>query len=322
MGQVRFHLPARMIGGASPVPPFYTRLMAGLAARGADVVVMARDYARLGPKPQGGDFDFVHNGGVARSGALNLGAAYLADFYYCDPKGLYFESSINEKPFHLGQLDPETSAAFFGRLQRDYIAPRRSRYDQPAATAAFGSGHIAVFLQDYSEPVARARYMDAKSMLRAVLADPDGRQVIVKPHPRNRGAETADLLQFLARKHPQVTVTDANLHDILAGAAVCVSICSSVAVEGMLHRVPAILFGRSDLHPCAQTVTAPREWPAALAAAMARDWPYAAFLHWLLRRHCVDIRSGFMDKIIARMVENGADLDQLGLKSADDDAAY
>lgn len=284
---------------------------------GAQMRVMERDWDHLA-KADGAHFDFVHNGGLARRQVLNTGAAYLPDFYYCDPKGLYFESSINDMEFDLSSVNPGVSDAFLQRLRADYVAPRRSRYDQPRDIADFGAGHIAVFLQDYSQPLAQARYMDAPKMLQAVLNAPFGRRVVVKPHPRNIGPETRGILAALGRMgRPDVVVTQANLHDILRGAAVSVSISSSAALEGMLHAVPAVLFGRSDLHSCATVVQAPEDWPAAYAAALSRDWPFAAFLHWFLRRQSIDVKSAFLTKVIARMQDNGADLGALGLKSAD-----
>lgn len=313
-GRVRFHLPARMIG--QPLPPFYRKLIAGMVARGAQVDILARDLAALA-NPQGQDFDFVHNGGVARPRALNLGTAYLADFYYCDPKGLYFESSLNDRPFHPDKIDPNAAARFMARLRSDYVIQRRSRYAQAPQTVDFGQGHIAVFLQDWSEPIERSRHMDGFEMIRAVLAARAGRQVIVKPHPRNKGLETFEIQAFLAKKHPEVLFSEANVHDILAGAAVSVSISSSVAVEGFLHGVPAILFGKSDLHPCAVTVQHAKEWPDALRRALAQDWPFDRFLLWFLQRHCIDTKRKFLDNVIGRMARNGADLAALGLNSAD-----
>jgi hypothetical protein len=177
----------------------------------------------------------------------------------------------------------------------------------------FGQGHIAVFLQGWSSPVERARYMTATEMVKTVVKGAAGRPVVVKPHPRNACYETEMIRQWLLRHHPKVRVSNANIHDILAGACATVSISSSVALEGMLHRVPAILFGRSDLHHCAETVTEPSEWPAALARALARDWPYDAFLLWFLRRQNIDVSRPWAERLLDRMAAQGADFAALGI---------
>lgn len=139
---------------------------------------------------------------------------------------------------------------------------------------------------------------------------------MVKPHPRNFGPETAEICALLTACHPDVRVTNANLHDIVAGAALTVSISSSVALEGMLHGVPAVLFGLSDLHHCAVTVRKATDWPAALDQAIAREWPFEAFLFWFLRRQNVWAARPFLSRVLERMAAQGADFAALGIRQS------
>ena len=81
----------------------------------------------------------------------------------------------------------------------------------------------------------------------------------------------------------------------------------------MLHRVPAILFGRMDLHHCATTVRAPAEWPAALDNALTTDWPFEKYLLWFLRWQNIDASRPFMPRILERMQAQGADFAALGI---------
>lgn len=308
------HMPQHMAApDGSELPLFYKLLSQKLAQRGVDVRITPRAQTWDGDAAGPADFHFVHQGQARGERVLNCAVAYLNPYFYVDPQGIYFESRNTKARFDPGFVAPETANAFFGALVADHASPRRSRYGQPETHTDFPPGAIAVFLQDWSLPVERARYMDAGAMVLAVLAHTDGRPVIVKPHPRNLGPETLELLAEL-RGRTDVIVTDANLHDILARAAVCVSISSSVAVEGMLHRVPAVLFGRSDLHHCAQTVQRPEDWPGALRQALARDWPYAAFLYWLLHHRSVRTGQGMMGPILKRMQGAKADFSALGLQ--------
>lgn len=310
---VRLHVPAHMLDrDGAGVPQFYRRVLDQLQGIGATTAILRRDYDALA-LPQGQDFDLVHNGGVRRVQALNLAPAYLPGFYYLDPAGIYFDSSIATRTFRPGIIEPQYAAPFVAELRRKWVAARKSRYAQPVAVEAFGQGHIAVFLQDWSDPVERARHLTALEMVKTVVKGAGGRQVVVKPHPNNAARETQKIRQWLVRHHPQVRLTEANIHDILAGAAVTVSISSSVALEGMLHHVPAVLFGRSDLHHCAETVVTPADWPGALTRALDRDWPFDAFLLWFLRRQNVDAGRPFLAKVVDRMRDQGADLAALGI---------
>lgn len=296
----------------SALPWFYKVLWRGLAERGARMRVVHRDQDALQAQPCGADFDFVHQGIAPRTRLLNTAIAYFGDYYYADPNGIYFQSSITTALFDPCAQNPDHAAAFFIELRNRYVVARKSRAQQREDVEKFSPGAIAVFLQDWSLPVERARYMDANAMLEAVLAGANGRQIILKPHPRNLGEETL-LLCHRLRKIRQVTITDANLHDILAASVVCVSISSSVAVEAMLHRVPPIFFGRSDLHHCGETVTQAADFPAAIDRALSRTYPYEAFIYWFLRKMVLRTGPRMIPKLLERMQSVGADLAALGI---------
>lgn len=311
--RVRLHLPSHMVGDdPEKVPAFFRRLLAGLEGLGARTQILARDYeALLDPAPEG-HFDFIHMGRQPRMQALSLGVAYLPGFFYVDPQGVNFESSITARGFYPRKVPEEAAASFFATLRQRHVETRRSRHPQPEAAQDFGQGHLAIFLQDWSDPVERAQYMDSEAMVRCVVEGAGGRPVVVKPHPRYQGRETRAILRYL-RGRPGVTVTTGNVHDILKGAAACISISSSLALEGMLHRVPAVLFGRSDLHHCATTVTRPEDWPAALESALATAWPFERYLLWFLRWQNVEASRPFLPKVLDRMAAQGADFAALGI---------
>ena len=311
--RVRLHLPSQMISDdPAKVPGFFRRLLAGLADLGAQTEILPRNYDAIAEPSPEGHFDFIHMGRVPRPLALNLGVAYLGGFFYVDPKGVNFESAVTAKTFNPGRVPADPALAFFDQLHRQWVSARKSRQPQPAEQRDFGTGHLAIFLQDWSDPVERAQLIDSEAMVRLVVEGAAGRPVVVKPHPRYKGRETRAILKYL-RGRNGVTVTDANVHDILRGAAATVSISSSLALEGMLHRVPALLFGRSDLHHCATTVARPEDWPAALDRTLTTDWPYERFLLWFLRWQNIDASRLFLPKVLERMAAQGADFPVLGI---------
>ena len=314
LARIRLHLPSHMIGDdPAKVPHFFRRLMTGLAGLGAQTEILARDFDAIAEPSAEGHFDFIHMGRLPRRHALSLGVAYMPGFFYLDPKGVHFESSITDKVFRPGAVPADKAEAFFGQLQHSFVAARKSRHPQPEDRRDFGNGHLAVFLQDWSDPVERAQLIDAETMVRTVVEGAAGRHVVVKPHPRYKGRETRAILKYLRDRRGQATITDANVHDILRGAAATVSISSSLALEGMLHRVPALLFGRSDLHHCATTVARPEDWPAALDRALGTAWPYERFLLWFLRWQNVDASRPFLPRVLERMQAQGADFAALGI---------
>ena len=314
-GIIRLHLPRHLMAQAVPGPKgFYPRLMQDLAARGARVDVVWRDLEALETPCAAQDFDFVHQGRIARARALNTCVAYLDGFWYVDPKGIFGDSSLADARFDASLVPKARAQEFFDKQVMARVLARKSRYHQPSDRRSFGPGHIAVFLQTDSDPVARVQHMDQSAMMDAVLGHTGGRGVVVKPHPQDDSPETRRMLDRLARTRADVTVTDANVHDVLAGAAVSVSISSAASVEGLFHRVPAVVFGRTDFHHCAVTVQEARNWPQALDEALGGAWPFEAFVFWFFAQGAVPINwARFADTVIARMAAQGADLRALGL---------
>lgn len=146
-----------------------------------------------------------------------------------------------------------------------------------------------MFLQGRS-PLKRGttRFSDM-DILRDVLAGAGARPVLVKPHPLAVELETMEELAAIAAEDPRVLVTDANIHDIFAASSATVSANSAASIEGFLHRTPAILYGTSDFHHFAETVTAPGQFAQALARAQQRRGGYAQYMTWYFRRNCLQI---------------------------------
>jgi hypothetical protein len=311
LGQVVFHLPQHLLDDQQ-MPAIYHELRRGFLVRGATVTIRHRDLSALQEVAAGPDFHIVHNGGGSGACLLNSIVAYLLPYFYFDPLGVYFQSATYAANFDPAAVPQAAAARRFEMLRKRYVIPRVSRYAQPEALVELPKGAIAVFLQDWSEPVERARFMSTRAMVETVIAGAKGRPVVIKPHPRNYGPETVEVLLWLAESHPEVTVTEANLHDILEAAAVSVSICSSVAIESMLHWKPTILFGKSDLHHCAVTVESVAAWPAALTRSLSQHWPYEAFVYWFFERQ---LRGGevMWPPLLQRMQAAGADFKALGI---------
>lgn len=163
---------------------------------------------------------------------------------------------------------------------------------------------IALFLQGPSQPVARARLCTEIDMVERVLAASAGAPVLVKPHPRNHDRPTRERLAVLAGTHVNLHVVEAHIHDMLAVAAATCSISSGVSLEGYLHRVPALIFGKVDFHHIARTVHAGEDVGAALdwARAQGPGLPYAAYLHWFLQKNCINIgRDDWFARTCARV---------------------
>ena len=81
--------------------------------------------------------------------------AYIKGFWYLDPQGYFWNSSMMTKQFDPDSVDPDTATAFFSRVSRWRIRNNISQRKQSPATD-LPAADVAVFVQDielYNDPV-------------------------------------------------------------------------------------------------------------------------------------------------------------------------
>ncbi len=101
--------------------------------------------------------------------------------------------------------------------------------------------------------------------------------MILKPHPLASSADDAEAVHALAQTDSRLI---ANVHNVPARSAATVSINSTVALDGCLHRVPALLMYHADFHRIAGIVTKPAQFSQVLAQALTKRGGFAQYLAW------------------------------------------
>lgn len=295
----------------------FTRLAEMCEAHG----LVHRAIARPGHEMQtraglaDGNIHIVENGRMQGEGWLNAATAYLTGFWHMDPRGMQAESSAIDDVFDPGAVDEGEAERFFNRLKRRFLLPRKSRYHQPVEVAGdIPQGAVALFLQGPSAYHNGRCSLPMEEMIGIVANGSGGRPVVVKPHPQ-MPEEGAFAILRATEAGADVLATEANVHDILAACSACVSVNSAVAFEGFLHRKPAILFGKSDFPSLVIRAQGAEDYPAALAAALATDWPYPKMLHWYFSRHTLELAApDFEARAFAAFERVGFPKARLGLQ--------
>jgi len=315
-----FHLPARHLEDWPQVRhlALFRRLSQVLVPRGATILVRDR---RDGPFQGGptrayddGDLHILDTGRASGPGVLNASIAYLPPFWHLDPAGMQAESSIGARTYVQERVPMKPSRAFFDRMRQRYTLARRSRRGQAEEVAAFPPGAISVFLQGTQPQENGLAHASGEAMLRAVARGAGGRPVLVKPHPLAPEHDAEVIRRVMAEGLP-VTPTQANVNDMIAASVVTVSVNSACALEGLLQRKPAILFGPSDFHHFAETVRLPDAFPQALDRALARPpGGYAQFLYWYFVQNCLNITAtDFETRVETIFAAAGFPAERLGL---------
>lgn len=314
---VVLHVPDRyaamLTKGRRPLLHGAIRKLVG--SRGGSVVLapLAIERGPDGRPLQDGNLHVVNNGHVRAEGYLNAATAYLEGYWHLDPRGVLAASSIGLRDFDPASIDPARAAAHLSDLRARFAAPRRSRYKQPTGRVELVAGGIAVFLQGPEPYLRRQAHLEADAMLRAVAAGAGGREIWVKPHPLKE-PEGEALIRGLQAEGLAIRLVQANVHDLVAAAAVTVSVNSAVAIEGMMHGTPAILFGRSDFHMAVETVTRAGDFPAALSSALARARNHAGFLCWYFEQ-CLNLDDADLEtRLLTIFAQAGFPAARLGLR--------
>ncbi|MBL9057660.1 MAG: hypothetical protein JNJ84_15445 [Rhodobacteraceae bacterium] len=313
---VTLHIPGSVLADPGAMRRLWGPLRDGLAALG--LRVEARVHRRETVPAQiaaDGGFHLIDHGGQPHPRALILGSAYIAPWYYCDPRGIRALSTIGDLTFDPDTVPEARAAAFQAELYRNLVTRRRSRYFQPEERMKVPPGCIAVFLQtEAHRGVAETCYLRLRPMIKALLARDDPRPIVVKPHPRDTDIDTFDWLARKARRDERLRIIPANIHDILAACAVVVTINSAVGIEAMVHGKPVVLCGHADFHHACVTVRQADEMDAAIAHAQVADWPHARYLSWFYQDHCLDPRRpDLAQAVLARIAATGYDLRHLGV---------
>ena len=286
----------------------FNRIAALCDAHAIPYRAISRPRGETDPKAASadGNLHIVEGGAVQGEGWLNTGLAYLIGFWHLDPEGIQARSSARHAGFDGAGIDKATAMQFLRRLQRQFLQPRLSRFHQPRKVeTALPQGAIAVFLQGEAAWRTGNCTLPAHEMILAVCRAAGDRPVIVKPHPQvqEHGAEVIEIARDMGAT---VTVTTANVHDVLRAAAVTVSVNSAVAIEGLMHRRPAILFGDSDFESLAVRAEGAGDLAHALATALGQRWPYAKMLYWYFSRHALELAApDFDDRCFAAFTSVG-----------------
>ena len=322
--KVVFHLPKQFHENYLELThlALFHRIHALIVSRGGEIEVRRRhetlrsmERTDWSDRLEADNLHVIENGMVQQGNALNTALAYLPPYFHLDPQGVLAESAAGGAEYSEAGVNAVLASSKFRGLHDRLVKKRRSRYGPKDEVTEIPDGCIAVFLQGDNPHRQGSAYCDNETLLRTVAENAGGRTVVVKAHPVSKQLDDAQLILNLLQDGLPVEPTDANVHDILRQCSVTVSYNSAVAIEGFLHKKPAILFGKSDFHHVVETVCDPCDFPTALSAALASQHDYAKYLHWYFSNYAVSVEDWLLeDKLLQIFESRGFTEDRLGLQ--------
>ncbi len=267
---------------------FYDRLEEELTSVGIVVERIALNKRPHEVRGNQSKLILLHNGARSLPNVLNSGLSYIPGYWNIDRKGVRGMSSAGDLLFEPDTVDVDKAAAFCDSLREKYVFPRRSQYMQARDSSVLPERFIAVFFQGDNQEAQRTTRPSSARMLQSVALESGDLPIVVKHHPLRTSARDVRMIGLLRQKGVTIVETDANVHDILAGCLVTVSVSSGACFEGFLHSKPAIFFGRTDLKNFGYSAQCPDSFRQALDRALHDVKPFDQYVYWYLSSNCVD----------------------------------
>lgn len=278
----------------------HQRLYASILSALAELDVVIRPVwlprgADLAPRDTRG-YDLVlsyHSYGTADSRLLRCKESYIPPYYTMDDMGYACFSRLSCHPdefsSEIARQDPAVAATYVRQLAERLRRENCSKYSQPPFGENTLQGYVFVPLQVQSDPVSQKVPLQISRALEAIVsaASARGLRTIIKRHPRCKSATMTKLLQQLEKK-PDVDISTASVHALMANAECVVGANSGVLFEALIQGKPVISYGASEFARITQAVTSYEDLFDAVSAPQPIDSEHREkFIYWYLEKHCI-----------------------------------
>ncbi|THH35865.1 hypothetical protein E4Z66_12385 [Aliishimia ponticola] len=172
--------------------------------------------------------------------------SYIRNYWYLDPQGYFWNSSLVEAAFDPQQIDGARARQFMRQLRQRMIGKNLSKRPQPPRSAAgLPPASVFVVTQDIEKYRDRVHDLTTEEMIRTAAAWAG--HVYVKLHPLQSPERQAQITG-LCDSLDNVTVQDASVHDLIAACDVVVTQNSAVGFEALMQAKPVLTCARCDYH--------------------------------------------------------------------------
>ncbi|MEL6913948.1 MAG: hypothetical protein AAFP13_05570 [Pseudomonadota bacterium] len=284
---------------------FFTKLAPALAERRvAPVIVLQGSELSTAILQQAHIHLFLGDRPHYAANLLHVAPAYLWGFWYLDELGINANSSIRFRDFHPDAVDAGRAEWFFNGVSSWNLERNVSRLAQPARGAEpLEPARSVIFCQEIEERRPRAHYLSTEQMIRNAARAAGGGIVYVKPHPtQSEGMRRR--IDLLADNDPNIRVSEASIHDLIAASDWVISQNSAAGFEALMQRKKIITCGPSDYHAASLVARTEEELRRHLRDGSGHfdAFDHQKFFYWFLHECCLEPQAdGFAEKAWARI---------------------
>ena len=231
--------------------------------------------------------------------------SYVVGFWYLDPKGVFWNSSVAEAQFNPTQIDANDAEYFFNGVSGFMLRENYSKRTQTSrANANLKPASAVIFAQDIENYLKPVHHLSLEQMI-GTTAQTTDQTIYVKPHPLHDAGARAKLATT-CQKFDNVILSDASVHDLIAASNTVISQNSAAGFEALMQKKPIITCAASDYHHASLVATNPETLITAIRDAedFAKTFDYEKYFYWFLHDNMVEIQKpDFAKRAWARLLE-------------------
>ncbi|MEM7242640.1 MAG: hypothetical protein AAF429_10695 [Pseudomonadota bacterium] len=233
--------------------------------------------------------------------------SYIVGFWYLDPKGVFWNSSLADAEFDPSTIDAKEATYFFNGVTGFMLRENYSKRTQTLRlNAPLDKAKAVIFAQDIENYMTKVHYLTLDQMIETAAQATD-ETVYVKPHPLY-DAHARDALAARCAEFKNVVLSDASVHDLIAASDVVLSQNSAAGFEAFMQKKPVITCGASDYHHGSLVARSSDALKDAIAAApdIVKSFPYEKYFYWFLHDHMLEVQKpDFAKRAWARLSKRG-----------------
>lgn len=268
--------PAKELANVAAIRQFFGVLLARVARHESAILVPRHQFNWRSCNPLlDGRVISYHTKGKADGRHLRMQEGALAGYSTLDHAGYAGFSSVatdHEQVRRFVRKVPlEDLLRNQGALYDSVVSRNRSKYAQSGPAERIEAPYVFVALQVAIDTVAELAWMSGIELLKHVVREYANRRVavVVKRHPYCQSMTVQATLRELERAG-RIVVSNASIHDLIAGADAVFTVNSGVGLEALIHRKPVVVSGLCEYAYAASPVRDARE----LASLIERGIPH------------------------------------------------
>ena len=221
---------------------------------------------------------------------LHTAPSHIWGFWYLDPDGIHWRSSLRRQEFDPDGIEAEAAEYFFNGVSGHMLRQNVSLSDQaPRVEGGLEPAAAAIHCQEIEAESPPSHFLTTDEMIRVTAEAAEGGIVYVKPHPK-QGRVALRRIEALIAAHGNLRLTGASVHDLNDAARVVVTQNSAAGFEALMQRKPVITCGKCDFRHATLTPRSAGDLAEAVRVAPGAmaGFDYAKYLYWFLGVNCLE----------------------------------